>query len=980
MTSRRLMLAAVFWCITVSAVAGPYDPAFSFKSIVTPHFVVHFHQGEEDLAARLARVAERVHDAVARTATHTPRHPTHVILADQNDYANGSATVVPWNAIQIDATPPTGLEAIGNTDDWLEYVFTHEYAHICHLDRSRGWARAAQALFGRTVLAFPNLSLPLWQIEGLATLVESEDGAGRLHAGDFKEVVATGVRANRFEPLDRVNGGLVDWPDSEGWYAYGAFFHEFLVERYGRDRLEALAGRTAGRLPYFTAGAFRDVYGKPLGLLWREFKAWSETLAAVETPDPATRLTRLGFAVRTPRVGADGSVWFSAADPRRFPGLYRVPPDRTTPERIASRFGGSGLSVRGTVVVFDQLEIVRGAGLQSDLYAVDVASRRVRRLTRHARLVDPDLSPDSRLLVAVQVQSGSRRLVMMDAQSLLSSRTPLAARTIRFTVTLGDEDDVFAAPRFSPDGRTIAVERRRRGGPSEIVAVDVALRRVRVVAASPAGRNVTPDWSTDGSALWFASDRDGGPFVLYRTTSLETLQEPERVLRPAGGARSPAPAADGRVIFVGYTVDGFDLFEGVPASSRLLDGATPPGRMARLRAERYGATSTKLEERSRAMRPYESGVGAATDNARQYRPWSTLLPHGWLPLIDRRDGRWRLGATVTGYDVLGRHAFAADATWALNNGDVGGELAPRSRPDWSAWYIYQRWQIAPYVAVRDRTSLFNAVTTEGSIVPVAQRERQFDAGAYRAFRRVRWIQTVTGAYHAEHVSTVVPSLDQSVDRAGLRTAWTLVTARQYGYSISPEGGVGVGVTGEFFRPAFGSDGQADALTADGRAYLPLPRQSVIALRLAGAASRGDGGVRRAFRLGGSDGNPALGIFGNDAISLLRGFEDDVVIGTRVMLMNAELRVPIVWPQRGIGTWPIFLRSLHTTLFTDIGHAWTGSARWADRKTGVGAELSADVVAGFGLPLTCSVGVAWGHDGAGVLRDGREIYVRVGRSF
>jgi hypothetical protein len=31
-------------------------------------------------------------------------------------------------------------------------------------------------------------------------------------------------------------------------------------------------------------------------------------------------------------------------------------------------------------------------------------------------------------------------------------------------------------------------------------------------------------------------------------------------------------------------------------------------------------------------------------------------------------------------------------------------------------------------------------------------------------------------------------------------------------------------------------------------------------------------------------------------------------------------------------------------------------------------------------LTCSVGVAWGHDGAGVLRDGREIYVRVGRSF
>ena len=138
------MLAAAFWSITSSATAGPYDPTFTFKSIVTPHFIVHFHQGEEQLAARLARIAERVHDAVVKAGSHAPSRRTHIILADQNDNANGGATVVPWNAIQIDATPPTGAEEIGNTDDWLEYVFTHEYAHICHLDRSRGWARAAK--------------------------------------------------------------------------------------------------------------------------------------------------------------------------------------------------------------------------------------------------------------------------------------------------------------------------------------------------------------------------------------------------------------------------------------------------------------------------------------------------------------------------------------------------------------------------------------------------------------------------------------------------------------------------------------------------------------------------------------------------------------------------------------------------------------------------------------------------------------------
>jgi outer membrane protein assembly factor BamA len=266
------------------------------------------------------------------------------------------------------------------------------------------------------------------------------------------------------------------------------------------------------------------------------------------------------------------------------------------------------------------------------------------------------------------------------------------------------------------------------------------------------------------------------------------------------------------------------------------------------------------------------------------------------------------------------------------------------------------------------------------LIPVAQREQQLDAGLFRSIRRVRWTQTLEGAYHAERVTTVTPSLDQRIDRSGMRTAWTLFTAHQYGYSISPEGGVGVGVTGEFFRPAFGSDGRSDSFTVDGRAYVPLPRQSVMAVRLAGAASSGDRGVRRVFRLGGSDGNAELGTFGSDAISLLRGFDDDVVSGTHVMLMNAELRVPIAWPQRGVGTWPIFLRSLHATVFTDIGHAWTDAARWADRKTGVGAEFSADVIAGFGLPLTWTIGAAWGRDSGGAFPDTREVYVRLGRAF
>ena len=183
----------------------------------------------------------------------------------------------------------------------------------------------------------------------------------------------------------------------------------------------------------------------------------------------------------------------------------------------------------------------------------------------------------------------------------------------------------------------------------------------RNLCASSRRSAMRPEWSADGTALIFASDRDGGPFELYETSSLDRVQEPQRVLRVTGGARSPALAPDGRVVFVGYTAQGFDLFEsriamhGDTGGARPHGGfdtavATPLGRIA-MRVDTDGATPS-------------GRVAMRFDD--KYRPWPTLLPHGWLPLTDRRDGRWRLGAVVTGYDVLGRHVIAADATWAVN--------------------------------------------------------------------------------------------------------------------------------------------------------------------------------------------------------------------------------------------------------------------------------------------------------------------------
>jgi hypothetical protein len=945
------------------AAAGPYDPALSFKTHRTPHFVIHFHQGEEGLARRLAGIAEAVR---ARLSTATGRTgPTaHVVLVDQADISNGLATVVPWNAIVIYAAPPSGAETIGNTDDWLEYVFTHEYVHVLHLDRSRGWARLARGVFGRSPIAFPNLSLPLWQIEGLATFAESGAEHGRLRAGDFRAVVDVAAAAGRAEPIDRVSGGLVDWPSGQGWYAYGARFHEYLATTYGRQTLDALADQTAGRFPYLTSGAFRGVYGKSLGELWSDFRREIEAGAqAAPAVGGGRQLTRLGYNVETPREGPDGAIYFSSTDAHRFPAVFRLAPDG--PAVVVTRYGGTGLSVGRDAVIFDQLEFVRGVALLSDLHVRSSTTGRTRRLTVEARLADPELSPDGRRLVAIRHVPGGRVLLVLDAARLLTSPRPVTANALPVVASAPDTAGlVMASPRWSRDGSLIAVERRVLGGPSTIAILDATtLREVAAVTAPAGGRVAEASWTPDGATLLFAAADADRPFEI-RAVDVGPggrVTRPRRVFAADGGARAPLATRDGGLVYVGATTDGHDLFE--------------------VAAGRWRRDGGELVPFVAAKSPPSSQERAGPDESTPYRPWSTLAPRAWEPRIESRDNRLWLGASAYGTDVLGRHVVSGTATWAVTSTDEHRDLAPAGRPDWSASYTYQRWQPALYVVASDRTSLFDAVNPVGGLQPVAQREQTLDVGVWRAFRRVRWAHTVLAAYHVEQFSTTTTRAASELQRAGLRTAWTFSSAKRYGHSISAESGITAAATAEIVRDGLGADGSAEAYTGDIRAYVPIwPRHAVFAARLAAAGSTGDRAVRRRFQLGGTDGNPVAGAFGNDAVSLLRGFQDDVFVAERVALVNLEARVPLASVQRGWGTWPVFLRTVHAAAFADIGHAWTASARWGDRKIGYGAEISTDVVLGYGLPLTLTGGIAWGEDGAGLVRNAREVYFRVGRSF
>jgi hypothetical protein len=974
-----ICVAVVFWSWPLHA-ASLLDPAFHFRTLTTPHFIIYFHQGEDHLAARLAAIAEEQWPRVGQALGVTAPRRTHVILADQSELANGWATPLPYNVIFITAAAPPGSDFIGRTDDWLRLVFTHEFTHIVHLDRSEGWARIFRGIFGRTSLSLPNTWLPVWQIEGLAAWEESAiTGEGRLHAGDFRAIERESARSGSSVPMDRVNGGLTDWPAGLAPYAFGLGFHDYLSQRFGDEQFGVLAARTSRSLPFLGSRAFKKVYGESLGDLWKDYQRDNleeKTVDSSTQPNGADstnaaiplRLTHEGFTVLGPRFARGAcftcppEIVYTVRSADQFPSLKVVETgnDAGPVRRLALRYLGSTAGIGNQLIVFDQQQLQRNVGLYSDLYVLDRTTGAVRALTSGQRLQDPDVSPDSATIVAVRQVAGRGEIATLP---LPTSRTEDPA----LNTVASEIDTQFSAPRWSPDGKQIAVERHRLGALSEVVIIDMVTHALRVVASDPNARIVTPTWRADGQAIVAAADFNAGTFNLYEFP-LDGATPPRQLTYTAGGALWPDVSRRGDLIaFAGYTVDGFDVFT-MPYPPAGKDGPQ----------EGPAATSAPGATVAKKAGLYES-QDTGRYLPRKYSPWATLPPTSWTPIVTTGD-QLRAGLGVDGVDVLGRHSYSASATW-LVSAPVDALKPNETVPDWDLAYTYDRWMPTLFVGASSQT-LFDAgpADSTGRPTPATDRVREVETGVLLPFRHVLSVQRAFVSLVRTEDQFTLPNQIITIARTASRLGLAASTSRLYGYSISPEDGYSIGATAELSRDGLGSPADETTLTVDGRAYLPgFGAHHVVALRGAAGTSSGTPGARRTFLLGGGLAQGDVLDFDRDAASLLRGFPSQSFAGTHVALFNADYRFPIARPQRGAGTWPLFVHTLHAAVFADAGETWTDRFSAASAKTSTGGEVSLNLVAGYTFSFTAAVGAAWGHDTADN-SNRSTVYVRVGRAF
>jgi hypothetical protein len=907
---RMAMLALLASLVARGASAQP-APYHHWQTLDTEHFRVHVARGLESEGRVAGAAAERAYAALARDLVR-PRGRIDLVVSDDADYSNGYAIVSPTNRVVVFATPPIEHAGLRFNQDWLELVITHELAHIFHLDRTRGLWRAAQTVFGRAPVLFPNSYSPSWLVEGLAVYEESRHTeGGRLHDALHRLYARAGAIEGKLFRLDELSLGGSRFPGGEGAYGYGSLFVDWLASAHGDSSIRRFVdAQSAQIVPYWLDPAARRAFGSSLGEAYRQ---WSDSVARSvgerRDPLPGWRdLTTHGWYATSPRWVNDSTLVYSGTDGRETNAAWLLTTSgrRTRLARRDTR--GASVPLPDGGFLFAQPDFTEPQEVRSDLYVE--RDGRVTRLTHGMRLIHPDVRRSDGHLVAVGLEPGRAKLWWM----LPDARV---ARVLRDAAP----DEVWAEPRWSPDGRWIVAAHRLPGGVYSIEVfeawLDAALggrpRREFTIAS---GRYLltAPSWTPDGQGIVYVSEESGTPtLVLQRTTTGMTAASPEVFAASPTGISSPELSPSGKwLAAVTLRADGYHV-------------GIAPWRASTAPAE-SGAPAQPVA-RDLAARPAASGAYV------RYSPWQSLVPRYWYPILEAAPARGtRLGAQTSGSDVLGRHAYAAYAaiptTGSYPVAGFGYRYAGLRRPllDVGAFQDY------------DDAGDLQREGTGDVVGTLLQRKRDASLSATFVRPRVRTSASVS-------VGAGVERRDFLTDPAAFREQLDTVFQRAYTFprlqlgavfsnlqrpalSISPEDGVSRATTvRERWRTDRARGTRSTSAVGIAAAYksLDLPgfAHHVVALRAAGGIADRRAGT--ALEVGGTSGT-VVDLFAGYTVGEgrrtfgVRGFPAASVYGTRAATATLEYRAPLVLASRGIGLLPFFFDRSSLTLFGDYGIA------------------------------------------------------------
>jgi len=674
-----------------------------WQTLATEHFMVHFHQGTERTARRAAAIAEEIYPAVTDLYDYRPKPPTHLIIRDTDDYANGAAYYYD-DKIEIWAT---ALEfELRGTHNWLRDVITHEFTHIVSLQASARLPHSMPALYLQgfgyederrddVLIGYPNqiYSYPLpgtvtsaWFAEGVAQYQTRSvyNDWWDTHRDMLLRAATLDDALLTFDAMGGFGGtGL----ESELAYNQGNSLVRYIAEHYGE---EALATITRGLRTIWLLDmdrAFKAATGKTGHELHDEWRAdlvrrYGEirTEIAPAAIDGST-VSDGGYLNLYPawRPGTSTLYWASnrgqdfgtltAVELEEAPNAGALASNEQVvpaPERVIGPVSTPlSFSAEGKHVYYSKrTESNRYGSRVNDIYIFDLEKKKEKRLTRGLRAKDPAISPDGSQIAAVLNGDATNEVVLLDREGKLLRQ-----------LTQSPHGTQYYTPRWSRDSRSLLLG-TFRGVSRDVLLLEIETGEERLLVDSPADDR-EPCFIPGEEAILFASDRTG----IYNIYRLDLAGgDLTRVTNVLGGAFHPAVSADGKSLaYSAYTGHGYvirllpreswgeDPAPALAAATTASTGATGSGATGS-GATATGATATTGANHRGDYRLAAAGPAAlrfdGEDRGFEGEPAHYKLNYPvthFMPRFVVDDGRPRVGLYLSSNEVLDHHSIFGGA-------------------------------------------------------------------------------------------------------------------------------------------------------------------------------------------------------------------------------------------------------------------------------------------------------------------------------